>query len=96
MTIEDQYRYMISGYYGVKEMDSYELKIYVLKEIENYIREFVRQNPSSNFDFDSEVEKIKEKVSLKTKLQDALLVLNRMDNVPMDLILQIKHKLKEK
>lgn len=96
MTIEDQYRYMISGYYGVKEMDSYELKIYVLKEIENYIREFVRQNPSSNFDFDSEVEKIKEKVSLKTKLQDALLVLNKMDNVPMDLILQIKHKLKEK
>ena len=68
----------------------------MLKEIENYIREFVRQNPSSNFDFDSEVEKIKEKVSLKTKLQDALLVLNKMDNVPMDLILQIKHKLKEK
>lgn len=96
MTIEDQYRYMISGYFGVKEMDSYELKIYMLKEIENYIREFVKQNPSSNFDFDSEVEKIKEKVSLKTKLQDALLVLNKMDNVPMDLILQIKHKLKEK
>ena len=31
MTIEDVYRYMISGYFGVMEMDSYKLKEYVLK-----------------------------------------------------------------
>ncbi len=95
MSVEDQYRYMISGYFGVKEMDSYDLKVYILKEIENYIREFIRQNPSSNFDFLFEVEKIKSTVPIKTKLQDALLILNKM-NAPMDLILQIKHKLKEK
>ena len=29
MTIEDVYRYMISGYFGVMEMDSYKLKEYV-------------------------------------------------------------------
>ena len=95
MEIEDTYRYMISGYFGVMEMDTYNLKEYVLKDIENYIRDFVKQNPSSNFDFVSEVEKIKDTVPVKTKLQDALLVLNKMENAPMDLILEIKHKLKE-
>ena len=94
MIIEDVYRYMISGYFGVMEMDTYNLKEYVLKDIENYIRDFVKQNPSSNFDFVSEVEKIKDPVPVKTKLQDALLVLNKMDNAPMDLILEIKHRLK--
>ena len=94
MIIEDVYRYMISGYFGVMEMDTYNLKEYVLKDIENYIREFVKQNPSSNFDFVSEVQKIKDTVPVKTKLQDALLVLNKMDNAPMDLILDIKHRLK--
>ena len=94
MEIEDTYRYMISGYFGVMEMDTYNLKEYILKDIENYIREFVRQNPSSNFDFVSEVQKIKDTVPVKTKLQDALLVLNKMDNAHMDLILDIKHRLK--
>lgn len=94
MIIEDVYRYMISGYFGVMEMDTYNLKEYVLKDIENYIRDFVKQNPSSNFDFVSEVEKIKDTVPVKTKLQDTLLVLNKMDNAPMDLILEIKHRLK--
>ena len=94
MEIEDTYRYMISGYFGVMEMDTYNLKEYVLKDIENYIRDFVKQNPSSSFDFVSEVEKIKDTVPVKTKLQDALLVLNKMDNAPMDLILDIKHRLK--
>lgn len=94
MIIEDVYRYMISGYFGVMEMDTYNLKEYVLKDIENYIRDFVKQNPSSNFDFVSEVEIIKDTVPVKTKLQDALLVLNKMDNAPMDLILEIKHRLK--
>lgn len=96
MKIEDTYRYMISGYFGVMEMDTYNLKEYVLKDIENYIRDFVKQNPSSSFDFVSEVEKIKDTVPVKTKLQDALLVLNKMENAPMDLILEIKHRLKQK
>ena len=94
MEIDDTYRYMISGYFGVMEMDTYNLKEYILKDIENYIREFVKQNPSSNFDFSIEVQKIKDTVPVKTKLQDALLVLNKMDNAPMDLILDIKHRLK--
>ena len=94
MTIEDVYRYMISGYFGVMEMDSYKLKEYVLEDIKKYIRDYMKQNPSKSFNLDEEVENIKNNVSVKTKLQDALLVLNKMDNAPMDLILDIKHRLK--
>ena len=94
MTIEDVYRYMISGYFGVKEVDSYKLKEYVLLDIKQYIKDYMEQNPSKSFNLDEEVEKIKNTVPVKTKLQDALLVLNKMDNAPMDLILEIKHRLK--
>ena len=94
MTIEDVYRYMISGYFGVMEMDSYKLKEYVLEDIKQYIKDYMEQNPSNNFNLDEEVENIKDNVPVKTKLQDALLVLNKMDNAPMDLILDIKHRLK--
>ena len=94
MTIEDVYRYMISGYFGVMEMDSYKLKEYVLADIKQYIKDYMGQNPSNNFNLDEEVENIKDNVPVKTKLQDALLVLNKMDNAPMDLILDIKHRLK--
>ena len=31
--IEDAYRYMISGYFGVMEMDSYPLKEFVLQDL---------------------------------------------------------------
>lgn len=94
MTIEDVYRYMISGYFGVMEMDSYKLKEYILADIKQYIKDYMEQNPSNNFNLDEEIENIKDNVPVKTKLQDALLVLNKMDNAPMDLILDIKHRLK--
>ena len=95
MTIEDKYRYMISAYFGVREMDSYDLKEYVLKDIKEYIDDFVKQNPSTNFDFEKETEKIKDETPLKTKLQDALSLLNKMDNVPIELTLQISQRLKK-
>lgn len=95
MTIEDTYRYMISAYFGVREMDSYDLKEYVLKDIKEYIDDFVKQNPSPNFDFEKETEKIKDETPLKTKLQDALSLLNKMDNAPIELTLQISQRLKK-
>ena len=94
MTIEDVYRYMINGYFGVMEMDSYKLKEYILKDIKKYIKDYMEEYPSENFNLEEEVENIKNYVSVKTKLQDALLVLNKMDNAPMDLILDINHRLK--
>ena len=56
MTIEDVYRYMISGYFGVMEMDSYKLKEYVLADIKQYIKDYMEQNPSNNFNLDEEIE----------------------------------------
>ena len=94
MTVEDQYRYMISGYLGVKEFDTYELNLYVLKDMEQYIRDFINDNPSNNFNFDEEIERIEKDVPYKTKLQDALLLLNKIE-APMELVFNIKHKLKE-
>ncbi len=90
----DQYRYLVGGYYGVYLMDEYALKEYVLKDIEDYIRSFVKVNPIDNFDYENEAKEVKEKLSNKEILQDALLVLNRIDG-PMDLVFLIKNKLKK-
>ena len=94
MELEDQFRYLVGGYYGVNLMDEYPLKEYILKDIENYIKDFVRINPIENFNYNEEHIKIKDTVSEKRKLQDALLVLNLI-NGPMDLVFLIKEKLKK-
>ena len=93
MSLEDIYRYLVGGYYGVSLMDEYDLKEYVLEDIKRYIENFVEDNPISNFEYKKEAEYIKENVSDKTKLQDALLVLNKI-NGSMNLIFLIKKRLK--
>ena len=67
MTLQDEFKYLVGGYYGVMEMDEYDLK---------------------------EAENIKDTMSLRTKLQDSLLVLYKI-NASMDLVFMIKAKLKE-
>lgn len=96
LEIEDSYRYMISGYFGVMEMDTYPLKEYVLQDIKEYITEYMKQNPSSHFQLEEEVEKIKDTYSTKTKLQDALLILNQLEKPPVDLIILIKRRLEKR
>ena len=93
MSLEDQYRCLIEGYYGIQEMDEYDLKIYTLKEIEEYIKNFILEYKIDNFDYKKEAEYIKDNISIKTKLQSSLIVLNKM-NGPMELILLIKNRLK--
>ena len=93
MNLEDQFRLLVGGYYGVLEMDEYDLKVYVLQDIENYIRHYIKENPIDNFDYKEEALKL-EDIPLKTKLQDALLVLNKI-NGSIELILLIKKKLKQ-
>ncbi len=94
MELEDQFRYLVGGYYGVNLMDEYPLKEYILNDIENYIKNFIKTNPIDNFNYKEEASIIKENTSDKTKLQDALLVLNRIDG-PMDLVFLIKKKLRK-
>ena len=93
MELEDRFRYLVGGYYGVSLMDEYPLKEYVLKDIEMYIRNFVETNPIVGFEYRKEANIIKEKMSEKTKLQDALLVLNSI-NASMDLVFLVKKRLK--
>ena len=94
MELENQFKYLVGGYYGVALMDEYPLKEYMLKDIENYIRDFIEINPIENFNYEEEALKVKENVSEKTKLQDALLVLNRI-KAPMDLVFLVKERLKK-
>lgn len=91
MTLEDDFKLLVSGYYGIYEMDEYALKVYVLKDVENYIRKFIKAFPLLNYNYKEEAEKL-ENIPLKTKLQDALLVLNKIE-VPMELILLIRNRL---
>lgn len=92
MSIEDTIRLLISSYFGIREMDEYPLKEYILKDIETDIRNYILANPNHHFDFKVQLEQI-EAGDLKTKLQDSLLVLNQMDG-PMELRLLIKEKLR--
>lgn len=94
MDLKDQYKYFVGAYYGVREMDEYDLKVYVLKDIENYIKDFISTNPIDNYDYKKVAEEVENKTSLKTKLQDALLVLNKIDG-PIELILMIKKRIKK-
>ena len=88
--IINTYRYLVGGYYGVSMIDEYPIKEYVLIDILDYIKDYKATN---NIDID-EMEYIKDNYSDRTKLQDALLLLNKME-ASMDLVLMVKNKLKK-
>lgn len=88
--IINTYRYLVGGYYGVSMIDEYPIKEYVLIDILNYIKDYKTTN---NIDID-EMEYIKDNYSDRTKLQDALLLLNKME-ASMDLVLMVKKKIKK-
>ena len=94
MDLKDTFRYLVGAYYGVSEMDNYELKEYVLKDIEEYIKSFILENPIKDFNYRSEASLVNDELSLKTKLQDSLIVLPKV-NASMELILLVKARLKE-
>lgn len=94
MDLKDEFKYLVGAYFGVREMDEYDLKVYVLSDIEKYIKDFIETNPITDFDYKKEAEKINDTMSLKTKLQDSLLVLNKM-NASMELIFLIKKRLEK-
>ncbi len=95
MQLQDTFKYLVGGYYGVNLIDEYPLKVYILKDIENYIKDFLKDNPINDFDYQKEASNIKDNMSIKTKLQDALIVL-QMINAPMELVFIIKKRLKSK
>lgn len=94
MDLKDTFRYLVGAYYGIFEMDEYDLKEYVLKDIEEYIEIFVKDNPIANFDYIEESMKVNKEKDLKTKLQDSLVVLPKI-NASTELILLVKARLKK-
>ncbi len=94
MDLKDTYRYLVGAYYGIRDMDNYELKEYILKDIEEYIKSFIKDNPITDFDYRKEADLVNDEKSLKTKLQDSLIVLPKV-NAPMELVLLVKARLKE-
>lgn len=93
MGLEDQFRMYIGAYFGLCEMDEYDLKIYVLKDLENYIKNFIEVNFIPNFNYQEEADKVEQCLSLKRKLQDCLFVLPKV-KAPLELMLMIQRKIK--
>ena len=93
MTLYDELNYLIGGYLGVRNMDSYSLKEYELKDIENYIKDYMNTYLIDK-DFEELLRDVDSELSLTTKLQDALLVIPKV-NAPLELTLLIERRLKE-
>lgn len=94
MELENQYKLLVLGYYGMMYLDDYDLKVYILKDIEEYIKVFIKDNPIKDFDYKKMALKYENESSKKTKLQDTLIVLHRI-KAPMEVILLVKKHLKE-
>ena len=91
--IRNTFRYIAGSYYGIRELDEYSLKEFVLKDIKDYLDNFVLENPIKNFDFDKEFVQVDSDLDLKTKLQDSLLVLPKI-GASMELVLLVKKRIK--
>ena len=90
ITLEERLNLLVEAYYGLLEMDEYDLKEFELKKLKDEINNFIKEYNLNNFDF----EYVKNNISLKTKLQSLLIVLNE-NNGPLELILLIKRRLKD-
>ena len=90
----DEFKCLVGAYLGVQNMDEYDLKVYILKDIENYIKDFLETNNITDINYSEEKRKIDDELTLKTKLQDALIVLPKI-KAPMELIFMIKLRIKK-
>lgn len=87
----NRYKTIIGAYYGVMLMDEYSLKAYVLKNIENLAANYLQDK---NIETDGIKQFIRDKVSKKVKLQDALYILNELDE-DKELLHLIKKKIRK-
>lgn len=90
ITLEERLNLLLEAYYGLFEMDEYDLKEFELKKLKDEIDNFIKEYNIINTNYES----VKNNVSLKTKLQSLLIVLNE-NNGPLELILLVKRRIKE-
>lgn len=93
MNGRDTFRMMIGAYYGVLEMDEYSVKEYVLYDLKKAILEFVNHHSNESINYLEEANDIEKNVSIKTKLQDCLIILPKL-NVSMEFLFLIKEKIR--
>ena len=93
MKYDDRFKYLVGGYFGIKTIDEYSSKLYILKEIENYIRKYVSMS-DEDINYKEIALEIEKNASLKEKLQDSLILLNDIKG-PIELVILIKRKIKE-
>lgn len=86
----NMYRMIVSAYKGMQMMDEYDLKVYVLKSIDDYRKDFIKEN-NLIIDELKEDELVSER-TIKSRLQDTLIVLNKI-NASMEIIHLVKLKL---
>lgn len=89
-TLEEKLNLLLEAYYGLFEMDEYDLKEFEIKKLKDEIDNFIKEYNINNTNYES----VKNNVSLKTKLQSLLIVLNE-NNGPLELILLVKRRLRE-
>ena len=88
---QNRYKTIIGAYYGVMLMDEYPLKAYVLKNIKTLGKDYLQ---NKDIPVKTIQEEVMTKVSKKTKLQDALYILNELDD-DKELLHLIKRKIRE-
>ena len=92
--LENKYKMLFGAYLGMQLMDEYDLKEYILKDIEEYINNFIGANPLDNFNYDQFMLKVDKEEDNIVKLQDTLRVLNII-NAPLELKYLVKKRIRE-
>jgi len=88
----NKYRTLVGAYLGIQSIDEYDLKAYVLKDIELLIDNYKKDK---DIDFKREDIDVLNNVSIRVKLQDALNILNEI-NGDKELMHLIRMRLKKK
>jgi len=94
MNTQDQFKLLVGSYYGIKYLDEYALKEYLLSDIKKLIKGFIEENKNSGLNFDELESTYEKELTKRTKLQDALIVLQNI-NGPLEAVLLIRSHLKE-
>ena len=84
MELINQFRYLVGGYYGVSLMDEYPLKEFMLKEIEEYIRAVIKENPIDDFDYKALYPSLMREFNMSISTQVGKIIIDNPPIKPID------------
>ena len=94
MNFIDEYRLYVSAYYGIEQLDEYDLKEYIMEKIKKHVVNFIKTYNITSIDYSSIADEVKKDVPFKIMLKDALIVLPII-GAPLELSILIKQKLND-